>query len=138
MNRQIVHLLTAEKKTISFMMFGMFASPERYVIGPFVATLPNNGRREVQQKELISLLFNNSVRDGVLDEMTGIKPPRSSSASVGKIANPTPNPKVADCQRVLVLIVEGCVIRKIDCLPTQSTSSTRFRKWPISSITRDG
>lgn len=74
-------------------MFGMFASPERYVIGPFVATLPNKGRSEVQQKELIPPLFNDPVRDGVLDEMTGIKPPRSSSASEGKIANPTPNPK---------------------------------------------
>lgn len=77
------------------MMFGMLASPERYVIGPFVATPPNKGRSEVQQKELISPLFNNPVRDGVLDEMTGIKPPRSSSASEGKIANSTPDPKVA-------------------------------------------
>lgn len=72
-------------------MFGMLASPERYVIGPFVATLPNKGRSEMQRKELTSPLFNDPVRDGVLDETTGIKPPRSSSASEGKIANPTPN-----------------------------------------------
>lgn len=82
-------------------MFGMLASPERYVIGPFVATLPNNGRSEVQQKELTSPLFNDPVHDGVLDETTGIKPPRSSPASEGKIANPTPilqySPAAKEC-----------------------------------------